>query len=299
MKKFFAGAGMALLAISSLHAQSSGNGVGDFTLERVLALSGVISPFAPNLPDAVLAGIQSGALEIHQLCTYNSAQRTLDELAFVVPGKSPLPFPNPSAAPVADHYVIQVDSASISSLPGPAVILAGHVTSNDTPTPFGDITGAGVTFTFGYRGSGSSVQYGPIMESVSPLYNLYSVTGAGSLSLTPAAQTCNMATLNGTYMFRLGGSQQAGLAFGPYWETGVFIADGKGGVTIEDSGNFQGTPFSGRVFPGNYTVDATCRGSITFSGGAMDIQVSRDGQRMNMVFTKPSTIVANGVGQIQ
>src|ERR1039457_5204918 len=163
MKKFFGGAGMALLAISSLHAQNSGSGVGDFTVERVLTLSSIISPFAPSFPDAVLAGIQNGTLEIHQLFIYNSAQRTMDQLAFVVPGKSPLPFPNPSAAPVADHYVVKIESASISSLPGPAVILAGHVTSNDTPTPFGNITGAGVTLTFGYRGSGSPVQYGPIM----------------------------------------------------------------------------------------------------------------------------------------
>ena len=299
MKKFFAGAGMALLAIGSLHAQTSGNGVGDFTLERVLALSGVISPYAPNLPDAVLAGIQSGALEIHQLCTYNSAQRTLDELAFVVPGKSPLPFPNPSAAPVADHYVVQIDSASISSLPGPAVILAGHATSNDTPTPFGNITGAGVTLTFGYRGSGSSVQYGPIMESVSPLYNLYAATGAGALSLNPSPHKCSTATLNGTYMFQLGGALQSGNGFTPYGEAGRFVADGAGNITVLDSGNQAGQVFSGRTFPIAYTVDASCGGTFTFGGSAMDIQVSRDGTSMNMVFTKPGYVIASGAGRIQ
>src|SRR5450755_376800 len=110
MKKFFAGAGMALLAIGSLHAQSSGNGVGDFTLERILTLSSIISPLQPSFPDAVLAGIQNGTLEIHQLFTYNSAQRTMEQLAFVVPGKSPVPFPNPNAASVADHYFVQVES---------------------------------------------------------------------------------------------------------------------------------------------------------------------------------------------
>jgi hypothetical protein len=299
MKKFFAGAGMALLAIGSLHAQTSGNGVGDFTLERVLALSGVISPYAPNLPDAVLAGIQSGALEIHQLCTYNSAQRTLDELAFVVPGKSPLPFPNPSAAPVADHYVIQVESASISSLPGPAVILAGHVTSNDTPTPFGDITGAGVTFTFGYRGSGSSVQYGPIMESVSPLYNIYTPTGVGALSLTPSPHKCSTATLNGTYMFQLAGSVQSGNVFMPYAQSGRFVADGAGNITVLDSGDLGGQAFSGRAYPISYVLDANCGGALTFGGSVIDIQVSRDGTSINMVSTKPAYVIASGVGRIQ
>jgi hypothetical protein len=299
MKKCIAGAGMALLAISALHAQNSGNGVGDFTLERVLALSGVISPYTPNLPDAVLAGIQSGALEIHQLFTYNSAQRTLDQIAFVVPGKSPLPFPNPSAATVADHYVVQIESVSISSLPGPNVIMAGHATSNDTPTPFGNITGAGVTLAFGYHGSGSSVQYGPIMEAVSPLYNLYAATGAGAFSLNPSPQKCSTATLKGTYMFQLSGAVQSGNTFIPYAEIGSFVADGAGNITVVDSGEIAGQVFSGRTFPIAYTVNANCGGTFTFTGAAMDIQVSRDGSRMSMVFTKPGYFLANGTGRIQ
>jgi hypothetical protein len=285
-----------LSGAASLQAQ---NPVGDFTIERILALSGVISPYTPSLPDPVLAGIQNGVLEIHQRFIYSSAERTMEQFAFVVPANSPLPFPDLHSATIADHYLVQIESTGISSLPSPSVILSGHATSNDPPTPFGNITGAGVTLAFGYRGAGASVQYGPIMESVSPLYNLYSPTGAGSLSLNPTTQKCSMATLNGTYMFRLGGSLQDGLTFGPYWESGTFTADGNGSMTIMDSGNFQGAPFSSRIFPGNYTVDANCRGTITFSGGAMDVQVSRDGKRINMVFTKPSTFIANGSGEIQ
>src|ERR1022692_895941 len=194
MKKFFGGAGMALLAISSLHAQSSGNGVGDFTLERVVALSGILSPYTPNLPAAALAAIQNGTLEIHQRFIYNSALRTMDQLSFVLPANSPLPFPNPPSAAIVDHYLVQIENTGVSLQPAPSVILAGHATSNDPPTPFGNITGAGVTLTFGYHGSGSSVQFGPIMESVAPLYNLYSPAGVGSLSLTPSPQTCSTAT---------------------------------------------------------------------------------------------------------
>ena len=285
-----------LSGTASLQAQ---NPVGDFTVERVQTLAGVISPNTPAVPDAVLAGVQNGTIEFHQRFVYSSANRTLEQFFWIVPANSPLPLPDTTSATLVDHYLVQIESSGVASLPAPSVILSGHAVANDPPTPFGNITGAGVTLTFGYQAAGASVPYGPIMESVSPLYNLYSATGAGSLSLTPSPQKCSAATLDGTYMFRLGGSVQSGLTFGPYWETGVFIADGKGNMTIEDSGNFQGTPFTGRVFPGNYTVDATCRGSITFGGGAMDIQVSRDGQRINMVFTKPSTFIANGVGQIQ
>jgi hypothetical protein len=299
MKKFFASAGMALLAIGSLHAQVSTNGVGDFTVERILALSGVISPYTPTLPDGALAAIQNGVIEIHQRFIYSSAQRTMDQLTFAVPANSPLPFPNPPSSAVLDHYVVQIEHTGVSSLPSPSVILAGHATSNDPPTPFGNIIGAGVTLTFGYNGAGSSVQLGPIMESVSPLYNLYSPAGAGTLSLTPSPQTCSTATLKGTYMFQLGGSVQLGIAYQPYGESGRFIADGAGNITVLDSGNQAGQVFQARTFPIAYTVDANCGGTFNFGGSSMDIQVSRDGTGLNMVFTKPSYVVASGAGRIQ
>ena len=61
--------------------------------ERLLTLPYVVAPVAPNLPDAVLAGLQNGVIEIHQRFTYNSAQRTVEQLSFVLPANSPLPFP--------------------------------------------------------------------------------------------------------------------------------------------------------------------------------------------------------------
>ena len=178
-KPAFASSVVTLLTVlTPLHAQSSANSPGDFMVERLLPLTAVVAPTAPNLPDAVLAGIKAGAIEIHQRFTYNSAQRTLEQLAFVLPANSSVPFPDPSGAPVADHYMIDVESVSISSSPRPSVILAGHASSNDIPTPWGDITGAGVTLTFGYRSAGASVQFGPVLESVSPLYGLYTDTAA-------------------------------------------------------------------------------------------------------------------------
>lgn len=285
-----------LAAFAPLYAQTA---PGDFVVERLLPLSAVIAPTPPTLPDAVLAGIQAGVIEIHQRFTYNSAQHTLDQLAFVVPAKSPLPFPDAGAAPVADHYLIQIESASISNSPRPSVILAGHVTSNDIPTPWGDITGAGVTLTFGYRSAGSSAQFGPILESVSPVYGLYSDTGAGSLSLTPSLSACTQANLNGVYMFQIGGSVQTATGWAPYEESGTFQADGKGNLSVLDSGNAGGTVFIGRTFPIAYGMNDNCTGTFTFGSTSMDFQVSRDGKSMNMVFTKPATISANGSGRLQ
>ncbi len=289
-----------LTALAPLHAQNGANAPGDFMVERILLLSSIISPTPPSFPDPVLAGLQAGVIEIHQRFIYNSAQRTMEQLAFVVPANSPVPFPDPSAAPVADHYLVQVENVSISTSPRPSVILSGHASTNDALTPWGDITGAGITLTFGYRAAGGAVQFGPILESVSPLYGLYTNSGAGSLSLAPSAQKCTLGTLNGVYMFTLGGSlQNTSGGFDPWVESGRFQADGNGTFTVLDSGNFGGKPFIGRTFPGTYVLDENCSGTFTFFSNLMDFQVSRDGRAINMVFTKPGSVIANGSGRLQ
>ena len=286
-----------LAALAPLHAQSSANAPGDFLVERVLTLDHAFAPVPPNLPDAVLAGIKAGVIEFHQRFIYNSAQRTLEQFNYVVPANSPVPLPDPSKAPVGDHYLVQIESASISNSPSPSVILAGHVTLNDVVTPFGYNTGAGVTLTFGYSTAGAAVQFGPVIESVSPLYGLYSDKGAGSLSLTPSTHKCTVGTLNGVYMFQLNGSQLGPFGWLQYTDSGRFQADGKGNLTVVDSGNSGGTVFAGRTFPIVYTVNDDCSGAFAFGSNAMDIQVSLDGKAINMVFTKPSTVNASGVGR--
>jgi hypothetical protein len=217
-----------------------------------------------------LAAFQNGTLEAHQLFIYNSAQRTIEQFALIVPGKSPLPFPNPASATVGDHYIVHVDSASVSSQPGPSVTLTGRVLSNDVPTPWGDITGSIITLSFGYQGSGSATRFGPIYESVSPLYGLYTPTGVGSLSLTPTPQACSAATLNGTYMFQLQGSVQTGPAsFGPFADSGRFFADGQGNLTVVDAGDINASVFTDRTFQIAYAIDSLCSGTFKWPGIGM------------------------------
>jgi hypothetical protein len=101
-------------------------------------------------------------------------------------------------------------------------------------------------------------------------------------------------------MFQLGGAINGGfVGFAPYWESGLLIADGKGGVTVLDSGNIGGSPFSGRTFTMSYTLDGDCQGTLSSSGLSMDFQVSKDAGSITFAVTKPSTIVANGSGRIQ
>jgi hypothetical protein len=303
-KSTFVGALAVLVAISPFGRaqvnQKGGNAPGDFTIERVLTISSVSAPTAPNFPPPVLAAFQKGTIEIHQIFVYNSAQRTLEQSALVVPGNSPLPFPSPGSAPVGDHYIIQVDSASTTSSPSASAVLVGHVISNDVPTPFGDITGAIVTLSFGFQGSGPATRFGPIYESVSPLYGLYTVTGVGSLSLTPTPQACSNATLNGTYMFELRGSVQTGpSSFGPYADIGRIFADGQGKITVIHAANINGNVSTDSTFLITYALDQLCSGTFQWPGASMNVLVSKDGQRVNMVFTSPSSVVASGIGVLQ
>ncbi len=306
MNRFtFVGALAVLVATSPLgrgQVQNGDNAIGDFTIERVLTPSGVTAPTAPNLPPPVLAGFLNGSLEIRQVFAYNSAQRTLEQTAFVVPGKSPLPFPSPGSVPIADHYILRVDTARLTSQPGASAVLTGKVILNDMPTPFGDITGAIVTISFAYQGSGPATRFGPVFESVSPLYGLYTATGVGSLSLTPSpsAQACSAATLNGVYMFQLQGSIQTGTSsYSPFVDSGRFVADGQGNLTVIDAANLNGTIFTDRNFPGTYALDPFCAGTIKLATGSMSLVVSKDGQRANLIFTSPSSVAVMGTAQLQ
>lgn len=289
----------ATLAYPIQAQQTPANTLGDFTMERVLTLSGITSTVPPNLPQVILNALASDAIEVHQVFTYNSAQRTLEQTSYVLPGHSAVPNPNLGSAPVNDHYIIQIDSVQLGQAHGQAAALIGHVISNDIPTPFGDIAGTEVTLSFGYQGSGPSIQFSSIAESVTPVYAIYTATGVGSLSASASTPKCSVATLNGVYTYTLRGFIQTGpSAFMPYVESGHFTADGNGTVAVIGTNNIGGTVGLNR-FQINYTVNDDCTASFKWSQGAMDVQVSNSGQRLNLVFTSPSAVIAMGDGQLQ
>jgi len=284
-----------------MHAQpSQSNALGDFTMERVLTLSGVTAPAPPNLPQIILNSLAADAIEVHQVFVYNSAQRILEQTSYVLPGRSPIPSPGISGAPVNDHYIIQVDSIGISQAHGPSVAMVGHVVSNDVPTPFGDISGLEVTLAFGYQGTGPSTRFTAIMETVAPLYGAYTATGVGSLSPTASVQKCSVANLKGVYMYRLRGSiETTPNNWLTYVESGVFTADGNGTIAISGTQHF-GESLSANRQSAAYVVNDDCTGSFTGKAGfAMDVVLSSDGQRVNMVFTAPGILAAMGEARMQ
>lgn len=269
-------------------------------MERVLTLGGISAPAAPNLPPIVLNSLQTDAIEVHQVFVYNSAQRTLEQTSYVVPGHSAVPFPNLNKAPLNDHYVIQVDSVGLSQAHGTSAALVGHVISNDVPTPFGEITGTEVTLSFGYRGSGPATQFTEVMEAVAPVYTIYTSSGVGSLSTTAMVQKCTVATLNGVYLYTLRGAvETAPNTWLTYVESGRFTADGNGTITISGTAHI-GENISHNRQNATYVVNDDCTGSFTgLSGFGMDVVVSTDGQRANLVFTAPGVVAAMGDARSQ
>ena len=101
------------------------------------------------------------------------------------------------------------------------------------------------------------------------------------------------------YIFQLNGSVQGTTGWGPYAESGSFLADGKGNILVLDSGNIAGSVFTSRVFPIVYTINDGCLGTFTFGTSGMDFQASLDGKQVNMVFTKPAGVIASGIARAQ
>lgn len=289
----------AALSHSMLAQQGQTNSLGDFTMERIILLSGVSAPTPPNLPGQVLDALQSGALEMHQVFVYSSAQRIIDQTNYILPGGSPLPSTDLSKAIVGDHYKIQVDSIVVNQSRGPSALMIGRVVSNDMITPFGDITGAMVSLSFGYQGSGPGMRFATIIESVSPIYTIYSAAGVGSLSATASPQKCTLSTMSGSYQYSIRGSvMTAPNTFTPYVESGYLTADGIGNVAVFGTVNLGGNVMPNRL-PLSYTINDNCSGVLKGKAGSLEMVLSSEGRRVNLMFTSPSNLIAVGDGQLQ
>jgi hypothetical protein len=268
-------------------------------MERVLTLSGISSTAPPNLPMLVLNALASDAIEVHQVFTYNSAQRTLEQTSYVLPGRSAVPNPNLGSAPVNDHYMIQIDSVQLGQAHGQAAALTGHVISNDIPTPFGDIAGTEVTLSFGYQGSGPATQFSSISESVTPVYAIYTAAGVGSLSPNASIPKCTVATLNGVYMYNLRGFiETSPNTWTSYVESGHFNADGNGNIKVFGT-QHVGETIAPNHLTATYVVNDDCTAAISSKGLGMDLVISNNGQRLSLVFTSPTIVAAMGDGQLQ
>lgn len=111
-------------------------------------------------------------------------------------------------------------------------------------------------------------------------------------SRTQEGRACTLKTLGGSYLFVASGFNiVAGVAQPKAIHEEIdFNSDGTltvPGVTLSVNGAVSHPPGA----PGDYTVDANCRGTITFtSGPTFDIVVALDGATVWMFQTNPITV---------
>jgi hypothetical protein len=115
-----------------------------------------------------------------------------------------------------------------------------------------------------------------------------------SMALADGAAECTAATIRGVYLFNASGYRIVDGVLQPSAYIFTMIFDGLGNMTTPAVSLSR----NGEVFslpqgnPGNYTVDADCRGTLTFSGGtAYDLQIAPNGKVFNMLQTNPGSVV--------
>ncbi|MCZ4500634.1 MAG: hypothetical protein JWQ74_3189 [Marmoricola sp.] len=79
-----------------------------------------------------------------------------------------------------------------------------------------------------------------------------------------AASTCDLGTLDGSYLYEIHGSAQFKQGFAPFYEVGVMAFDGKGGVARIGTDSISRSEATTKM---TYQVGADCVGQLTSSSG--------------------------------
>ena len=105
-------------------------------------------------------------------------------------------------------------------------------------------------------------------------------------------RACTLETLRGSYLFAASGFNTVGGVAVPKAIHEVIEFNGDGtltvpAVTLSVNGNISHPPGA----PGDYTLDAGCRGTLAFSGGSsFDLVAALDGNTVWMFQTAPNTV---------
>lgn len=121
-------------------------------------------------------------------------------------------------------------------------------------------------------------------------------TAKGTLELQ-AASAASTSSINGTYVFRMGGSDANGKALG---EIGVVTADGSGHITSGDlDTNDFGTVTAGAsLSPSSYLVGSNGRGTMTIGSSNFAVYVV-DSSKFNLIQIDQGTSAIAGVAELQ
>ena len=180
-----------LLGLGSLARPASAQTLTAFQIERVLALSNVLTTITPNpaiLTPAVLAAVTGGALEIRERLIYNPSFQTVASTTFLVAAGSPIPTPlsvDVTAQTIA-FFVINVGPPVLSTKPYPSILLSGTVATNPNGTPFGNYQGAAAVISAGYT-TDSPPKINNVVSLIAGATVAYSPSAAGTLTVMQPA----------------------------------------------------------------------------------------------------------------
>jgi hypothetical protein len=116
---------------------------------------------------------------------------------------------------------------------------------------------------------------------------------SGAANAQDGGRVCTLNTLRGTYVFAATGHNIVGGVPQPkaIIEVIRFNGDGTltvGAVTVSINGTINQPPPGGG---GNYTVDDSCSGTLTFTGGpAFNIVIGAQARTVWMIQTNPNTV---------
>ena len=154
------------------------------SIERVLAVSNVLTTVTPTIDPATLAAIAGGALEIRERLVYNPQANTVTSTAFLVAAGSPIPTPLTVdiTKSFVESFTIGVSNVILASKPVPSILLVGNVVFS-TPTPYGTYQGAPAAVSLGYT-TDTPPKINNIVDVIAGLVTGYSASGAGTVMVS-------------------------------------------------------------------------------------------------------------------
>jgi hypothetical protein len=158
--------------------------VQSLTLERALNPTNIETTLPTLIPQPVLAGVASQALDIRERFVYPvGASGTLSYIQFSVPAGTPIPTPSSVEISGSTYFIAQlaVQKISVGSNTNyPSVQFSGVIASLEGPS--GSITGTPAALSFGYTNS-TLLAFNNVLSSVGGLTSGYSAAGVGEMTL--------------------------------------------------------------------------------------------------------------------
>ena len=177
---------VALLAgvgAAAMFAQTAGD-VDTFTQEARVPLTSINYLGTPNISPTVFAAITGGALEIREVVTYSSTAKTLNIRGFLVQPGAPASTPTAAQTTVFEDFTADVQTITQGSVPRNTVTMVGTVKSAAVASPFGNLVGAPIIYTFGYvpAATGTTVAVSGSTLVVPGVYVAFAPTSTATLT---------------------------------------------------------------------------------------------------------------------